>query len=177
MALIFWIVAMVCCSLANAECTSNCPHTNTRHIRNMQKTTCKCDKFVKDHTDDEHCIDFRFKIVEWVENVNQSFNGSHWPHCALEANDSPELMSYDWIGMSAESYSGKIAAFKLARGGAECYVLLVILTFLLFVLVAAIFQQQKRKNMTIKDLESRNDNLTRTIEVYKRQCGLIEING
>ena len=189
MEILFWITAMVCCSLANADCTSStsCKNNKTRHIGNMQKAACNCTKFVKDHAEDEHCIDFRFKIDHWVNltGSTQTVTGSQWPHCAPKVDhESEEMRKYVWIAVAAKSYQEKKLGSELEMSGIQCYVLVLILTFLLFVLVAAIFQQQKRKNITIKDLESRiriknqeADNLSRTIKAYRRQYGPIEING
>ena len=190
MAPLFWIVAIICFSSTTAECVSDCPHTKekyqdgTLNIDAMQKTTCNCKKFQKDHItsgeNKKHCIDFRFKIV-WDNTPNVT--DPNWEHCLpITEQLSPydeELMDYDWVGLTANAYSNDLISPKgqLERAGPKEYILLVVLSVLLAIAVGAIFQQQKRKNMTIHDLESKNNELSHTIELYTRRYGRILNDG
>ena len=191
MALLFWIVAIICFSSITAKkCVSDCPHTKqkyqagTLNIDAMQKTTCNCTRFQKDHItsggNKKHCLDFRFKIV-WVDTP--SFNKSNWGHCIPSDKklsvSNEELMDYDWVGLMAKTYENDLKSEdgELERAGPEEYILLVVLSVLLAISVAAIFQQQKRKNMTIHDLESKNKDLSQTIELYTCRYGRILNDG
>ena len=190
MALLFWIVAIICFSSITAKkCVSDCPHTKqkyqdgTLNIDAMQKTTCNCTRFQKDHItsgeNKEHCLDFRFKIV-WVDTPR--FNASNWGHCIPTAKrlsiSNEELRDYDWVGLMAKTYANDLKDEDgLERAGPKEYVLLVVLSVLLAISVGAIFQQQKRKNMTIHDLESKNKDLSQTIELYTCRYGRILNDG
>ena len=181
MALLFWIVAIICFSSITAKkCVSDCPHTKqkyqdgTLNIDAMQKTTCNCTRFQKDHItsgeNKKHCLDFRFKIV-WVDTP--SFNDSNWGHCIPTAKrlsiSNEELRDYDWVGLMAKTYANDLKDEDgLERAGPKEYVLLVVLSVLLAIAVGAIFQQQKRKNMIIHDLEAKNNELSHMIELYTR---------
>ena len=183
MTLLFWVAAMTCFSFTSAVCHENsCRHGT--NFRGMQNTTCDCKKFVKDHGPldsngrRQHCIDFRFNI-RWIDS--STVNDVGWDHCAPSLNDG----GYEWVGSAFKTYAEERRENEnLERGGPEVYIILVITFFLVFVLLGAIFQQQKKKNTVINDLQSRNNDLqsrnndlSAIIEVYTRQYGPIQTDG